>query len=286
MTDSLSTTTTRLIREHFPWGAPGFPVSAPAEPDQQRRQVEEWLSRRTAPFDAAVAALVARVKPILGDVVEEVHRAGEHRLVARIDLGNATKSPASILEKMVREWKGSPEEAPPISFTNFDRELDDLGRFRIVANFLSDVELIARRLAAPYGAGADLSAAQRALAGDYLLHRNAFADKILIDPGHRQKGERCRKGVFEPRPTELSHLRVEVQIQTLLQEAWDKKDHYLLYEPRRRGEEPSMEHECEMFAMSELLYVADLTFDRLRESMLAEKVRPGSAKKGGSDASS
>ncbi len=279
MTDSLSTTTTRLIREHFPWGASGFPASAPAEPDQQRRQAEEWLSRKTAPFDAAVAALVARIKPVLGDVEEEVHRAGEHRLVARIDLGNATKSPASILEKMAREWQGELEEAPPISFTNFDRELEDLGRFRIVANFLSDVEFIARRLAAPYGRGTDLSAGQRALAGDYLLHRNTFADKILLDPHDRHKGERCRKGVFEPHRPELSHLRVEVQIQTLLQEAWDKKDHYLLYEPRRRGEEPALEHECEMFAMSELLYVADLTFDRLREAMLA-------ARKGDSDAHS
>ncbi len=190
MSNSFPTTTSRLIREHFPWGAPDFPVSAPAEPDQQRRTVEQWLSRKTAPFDAAVAALVARVKPILGDMVEEVHRAGEHRLVARIDLGNATKSPASILEKMAREWSGSSEEAPPISFTNFDRELKDLGRFRIVANFLSDVELIARRLAAPYGAGTNLSAAQRALAEDYLLRRNTFDNEILIDPHHRHNGER------------------------------------------------------------------------------------------------
>ncbi len=277
--DLLTTNIERLIREHFPWGESGIPASPSAKPDQRRRWVEEWLRRKTATFDAAVITLVARVEPILREVEEEVRESGEHRLVTRIDLGNAIKSPASILEKMVRVWEEKGSEVPPVSFTNFTRELDDLGRFRIVTNFLSDVELIADRLAAPYGTRQGLTAAQRALADDFLLRSNAFEDKVLLHPRRRNKGERCRKGVFEPRLPEQSHLRVEVQIQTLLQEAWDKKDHYLLYEPRRRGEKVDLEHECEMFAMSELLYVADLTFDRLRAEMLR-------GRKGGTDARS
>jgi ppGpp synthetase/RelA/SpoT-type nucleotidyltranferase len=280
-------TIARLIRDHFPWGEPGFPASSPAEPDQQRRQVEEWLGRKTAPFEAAVAALVARVRPILRLVDEEVRQAGEERLVNRIDLTHATKSPASILEKMVRAWKEKGGATPPISFTNFSRELDDLGRFRVVTNFLSDADRIADRIAAAYDLRQERSDAQRRLATEFLLHENAFEDKILVHPRERRKGQRCRQGIFEPRRPEDCHLRVEVQIQTLLQEAWDKKDHYLLYEPRRRGETVALQHECEMFAMSELLYVADLTFDRLREAMLeGRRGRCGEQKEGGSDASS
>lgn len=278
MKETSPTLIARLIRDHFPWGTPGAPPTAPSEPDQQRRAVEEWLQRHTAPFRAAVTALVARIRPVLSEVEAEVHhQEGEQRLVARIDLNHATKSPPSILEKMGRAWEERPGAAPPISFANFEREIDDLGRLRIVTNFLSDVERIAKRLEAPYRTREGLSEAQRALAEEYLLRQNAFEDRVLLHPGKRNKGERCHKGIFGPRRPELSYLRVEVQIQTLLQEAWDKKDHYLLYEPRRRGEPVALEHECEMFAMSDLLYVADLTFDRLRDSMLAgwEKGNPG-----------
>ncbi len=275
MTDDFSITIARLIRKHFPWGESGFPTSAPAEPDQQRRFVEQWLRRKTTPFELTVTTLVALVEPILRGVEEGIRQAGENRLVHRIDLGNAAKSPASILEKMAREWEARPDKAPPVSFDNFDRVLDDLGRFRIVTNFLSDVGRIADGLAMPYRTRSGLSAAQRSLAGDFLLRDNCFEDRILLHPGNRKKGERCCKGVFGPRRPEQSHLRVEVQIETLLQEAWDKKDHYLLYEPRRRGETVALEHECEMFAMSELLYVADLTFDRLREAMLAGRKNRG-----------
>jgi hypothetical protein len=191
----------QLIQEHFPWAKPGFPASAPAEPDQKRRFVEDWLRRQTVPFRAAVTTLVARVQPILRDVEEEVGQAGEQRLVARIDLGNVTKSATSILEKMVRAWK-EPDEAPPVHFDNFTRKLDDLGRFRIVTNFLSDVERIAERLAAAYHPRQALSDAQRALGEDYRLHEDTFEDKVLLHPRDRNKGERCFKGVFEPRQPE------------------------------------------------------------------------------------
>jgi hypothetical protein len=53
----------------------------------------------------------------------------------------------------------------------------------------------------------------------------------------------------------------------MLQEAWDKKDHFLIYEPRRRGEPIDGADSIEIYAMSELLYVADLTFDRLLDAI-------------------
>ena len=79
------------------------------------------------------------------------------------------------------------------------------------------------------------------------------------------------KGLLYPRQTTLNIYKVEVQVQTQLQEAWDKKDHFLNYEPRRRGENIDPSSTIEMFSMSELLYVADLTFDRLKKTIVGEK---------------
>lgn len=95
----------------------------------------------------------------------------------------------------------------------------------------------------------------------------------MLGPKERSSGERCRKGVFSLRKDAL--IRVEVQIQTMLQEAWDKKDHFLVYEPKRRGEAVEACHIIEIYAMSELLYVADLTFDRLLEIIRERRGRGG-----------
>ena len=58
---------------------------------------------------------------------------------------------------------------------------------------------------------------------------------------------------------------------TQLQEAWDKKDHFLVYEKRRNEPERDEENfpdflDAKMFAMSELLYVADQYFEQLRKT--------------------
>jgi ppGpp synthetase/RelA/SpoT-type nucleotidyltranferase len=192
--------------------------------------------------------------------------------VARIDSSALVKSPGSILEKMVRDWEPNGGSPPAIGFRNFLQEMEDVGRFRVVANFLSDVERITNALEAPFGpSSTPLTPAQRALKDDYRLRQNCLHDSVYLLPEQRKKGERCRKGVFYPRARSLEHLKVEVQVQTLLQEAWDKKDHFLVYERRRRGEVVNSLHAMEIFAMSELLYVADLTFDRLRLAIDSER---------------
>ncbi len=66
-------------------------------------------------------------------------------------------------------------------------------------------------------------------------------------------------------------LFLEIQVMTQLQEAWDKKDHFLVYETRRRDPESDEENfsdflDAKMNAMSELLYVADNYFEDLRSS--------------------
>ena len=56
---------------------------------------------------------------------------------------------------------------------------------------------------------------------------------------------------------------------TQLQEAWDKKDHFLVYEKRRAEPESDEDNfpdfmDSKMFAMSELLFIADQYFEILR----------------------
>lgn len=255
-----------LIQDHFPWGVASLPPRpASTDPAVLEAVVGSWIGRQTIPFGEAALALAARVRPIL---VALEARVSLGRLLARIDCSSHVKSPASILEKMVRDWV--PEEGDPtLNFGNFHQRLYDLGRFRIVANFISDAERIAQELGRTYTLPtAELSLAQQLLRADYSLDDCPLVDSMHLAPGDRKAGARCIKGVFRPRRQSES-LAVEVQVQTQLQEAWDKKDHFLVYEPRRRGEAVEPRHEREIFAMSELLYIADLTFDRLRGEIVA-----------------
>ncbi|MBI4700695.1 MAG: hypothetical protein HY744_05950 [Deltaproteobacteria bacterium] len=264
----------RLIGEFFPWGERDYPPRpGPATPELLAGAVRRWLEEQTRLFRHAALALLARVEPVLREAEQALPADERPRLFARIDLSALVKSPDGILDKMVRDWSPETGAAPGLNFRNFKSELGDLGRFRIVTNFLSDADEIAKVLAAPFQAPAaqPLTAAQIALRDDFLIGKEGFKDAIRLMPGARPTGERSFKGVFFPRQAGSKDLKVEVQVQTMLQEAWDKKDHFLVYEPRRRGQEPDPQHVREMFAMSELLYVADLTFERLREAVLARR---------------
>jgi ppGpp synthetase/RelA/SpoT-type nucleotidyltranferase len=258
----------RLVREFFPWGEQGYPqIPFPDSPQAREETAKRWLREYTRQFRGVALTLIARMIPILYELENSLRHTEGSRLFARIDASALLKRPESILEKMVRDWDGI--RTPKASFRSLGDKVDDIGRFRIVANFLSDVEMISRALELPYGSSTlALSPPQRALMNEYQLRGNQLRDTIHVQPEERKRGERCRKGIFHPRDPALDYLKVEVQIQTLLQEAWDKKDHFLIYEPRRRGERLDPRHIMEIFAMSELLYVADLTFDRLKQAIL------------------
>jgi len=257
----------RLIRDYYRWGQNNFlPENHKVADEEKNKQtVLFWLEEEVRPFKNTALTLIASIQPILLDLIFQLPDEEKSRFFARIDPSSLSKSSESILEKMVRNW--SPDKGPPsLSFDNFRNELKDLGRFRIVTNFLSDMGLIKKKLENPYGSdGQSLTANQRKLKEYFLLQNNQFEDLIHLQPDHRNRGERCYKGIFYPRSHEFSLYKIEVQIQTQLQEAWDKKDHFLVYEPRRRGEKLDPTVTIEMFSMSELLYVADLTFDRLKK---------------------
>jgi hypothetical protein len=261
-----------LIQQFFPWNQPDYPLKPPrADSTSLRNIVQSWIEQKTRRHKNAALALLARIYPILRDVEKALPRGETPRMLFRIDVAGLVKSPASVLDKMVRDWDPSTKTAPGLDFRNFLVETTDLGRFRIVVNFLSDIDLVCTALLQPYAqAGpSGLAPAQQTLVAEFGLEGNRLEDLVHQPPEARTKGERCRKGVFYPR--KQSELKVEVQVQTMLEEAWDKKDHFLIYEPRRRGEFVDPSHIREMFAMSELLYVADLTFDRLREAVVKQR---------------
>lgn len=252
----------RFLCAHFrEWPSHVQPLTA----DDRIRCVRAWLSDGCGPHHATALALIACVGAVLDELHARISSREQSRLFYRIDVENLSKTPDSILDKMMRGWDPDRPTQPAVSFGNYLDQLRDLARFRIVANFLSDVETIQSELTAAFGNGV-LTAAQRSLRDGFVLEDNAFEDCTHLLPAARDKGERCFKACLWPKGK--PGLRVEVQVMTILEEAWDKKDHFLIYEPRRRGDHIDRRSEIEMFAMSELLYVADLTFDRLKKQIL------------------
>ena len=66
-----------------------------------------------------------------------------------------------------------------------------------------------------------------------------------------------------------------MQILTMLQESWDKKDHFLIYEQKRCGKTIKTEHEQMTFTLSESAYLLDRDWARLK----LEIEKPKSPKK-------
>jgi ppGpp synthetase/RelA/SpoT-type nucleotidyltranferase len=258
----------RLIGEHFPWDRP-----RPVQWEAQLAHVRRWLEQETALYRAVTTALIARIDPILAGLQQQLPPHEQGRLVYRLDDRHVLKTPDSILEKMARRWE-DPRRPPRVSFNNL-YELNDLGRFRIVTNFLSDVEWLCRHLEEPYDASKRerLSPAQQALSREFSLQGNRFEDLIDISHRSRKSGERCRKAHFTPKVPEHRACSVEVQVLTVLQEAWDKKDHFLIYERRRAGLQVDEKHERLSYSLSEQLYVADLLFDQLKQDSAPAQVQ-------------
>ncbi|WP_224366325.1 RelA/SpoT domain-containing protein [Hyalangium versicolor] len=257
----------QLVDAHFPWGD----GPCPERVEDRLAHVRRWLEQQAAIYRGIATALIARVEPILTQLQQRLSANQPDRLFFRIDESHITKSPESILEKMAREWRREQTLAPPVSFHNLD-QLKDLGRFRIVANFLDDVEVITRCIEEPYDATkrTRITPGQFQLREEFGLASNRFEDMIAMAPEHRSTGERCRKGWFSPRQADLRGYRVEVQIVTLLQEAWDKKEHFLVYERVRRGEHVPLEHRIIFADLSAQLAQADRDFNRLKREAEAQ----------------
>ncbi len=217
---------------------------------------EEYILPKIQIHDVLCTASKASIARLMEPLIQG-HR---HRFFCRVDDSHQQKSAASIVEKVRRsqEKKVGPGEPEPMryDFTNFAVKMTDLARFRIVCNLLHDVELV-----------------ENAIEQSQEL-REAFSiqkvSSITLRPRQRKSGERSVKFTLEYRARQ--GLFLEIQVMTQLQEAWDKKDHFLVYEKRRVNPEKDEENfpdylDSKMFAMSELLFIADQYFELLRSSV-------------------
>jgi len=214
----------------------------------------EFILRKLQIHDVLCTTTMATVKKLLAPLKK---RYG-HRFFCDIDDSNRQKNPASIIDKIRRSQaeKSKPGEPEPdrCDLNNFTTKMTDLARFRIVCNFLSDVDKVSK-----------------AIRNTEEL-TNAFNIKeestIYLRPKNRKSGERSNKFVFELK--DQPGLFLEIQVMTQLQEAWDKKDHFLVYEQRRKFPDKDEEIfpdflDAKMFSTAELLFVADDYFEWLRK---------------------
>ncbi len=213
-------------------------------PYNTRERYEEFIRLKTQMHSSLCSTVISDINKILASLKNEFH----HRFFSRIDDTHTLKTPASIVEKLRR----SPEK---YDLNNFGTTMTDVARFRIVCNFLTDAEKIA-----------DCIEKNEKL-NEHFHFVEGKKSTVNLHPEKRSSGERSIKFILKSKSK--TGLCLEIQIMTQLQEAWDKKDHFLVYEKRRR--EPGKNEEkfpdyldAKMFAMGELLYVADHYFDDLR----------------------
>ncbi len=225
------------------------------EPYNTPQRFGEFIRQKVQPHNTLCTVVKAEIDKLLAPLI----RRCENRFFCRIDDSHQLKTPESIIDKIFRPFKKGPKAGEPIpsqyDLKNFDKTMTDLARFRIVCNFLSDVKIVEEAICK----------------SEKLNQKFNIKHESTIDqrPKLRKSGERSVKFVLEYK--NQPGLFLEIQVMTQLQEAWDKKDHFLVYETRRRDPESDEENfsdflDAKMHAMAELLYVADNYFEDLRSS--------------------
>jgi ppGpp synthetase/RelA/SpoT-type nucleotidyltranferase len=227
---------TDFIRNNFP------------EPYNTPKTYKDFILPKIQQHDTLCTAVIAEVKKsILPPLIKKHH----YRFFCRIDADHKIKQPISIVDKIIRSIKLE----VPHTLNNFTTTIKDLARFRIVCNFIHDVDEVVESLAK----------------SEVLNNLFSIEPKSTMNlhPGSRKSAERSVKLILEYK--KLPDLFLEIQVMTQLSEAWDKKDHFLVYEVRRRFPDKEAENfpdylDAKMNAMGELLFVADSYFEALRAS--------------------
>ncbi len=199
--------------------------------------------------------------------------AGAERFIARLDrTSSPTKSPRSIddkifrylsgnsvaghkighhLKKKLRDKKAEKEVFLKTFFRDLHEIMNDLARFRIIGNFLSDVHAICDRFN-------DVNWAAHGIQLKPNIDDRIVHDRWLTGAGGHRAIHMTMFVTLNDRP-----IHVEVQLMTLLETGWDAKSH-MYYELTRQGEgNLDQETKLKIQAMSDMLYVADALFDDL-----------------------
>ena len=232
-----------FISRHFP-----SPYNTP-------ERFGEYLLSKIHLYETLCTSAMAEVNTLLHPLIEQY----SHRFFCRIDETHRLKTPASIVDRLYRSYKERSANDGPDSghydLANFVTKMTDLARFRIVCNFLSDVMKVSEKIKNSENLNSFFDIKQKS--------------SINQRPKDRKSGERSIKFTMEYK--KMPGLFLEIQVMTQLEEAWDKKDHFLVYEKHRQAPDKDGEYfpdflDAKMLAMSELLYVADTYFDELRAS--------------------
>jgi len=225
--------------------------------EQDIRFIEQKLPKpynNADRFHEAINQRLTEHKDLCTLVIKEVEKllqllqdsAPKQRLSCRIDSSNQTKSPERIIQKIRTQKDG--KGRPLHTWDNFSTTMTDLARFRIIANFLGDVDRIVEGIETHK---------------PFLSYFTMKKDNTIDDPlKGRHSGERSVKLVLIENQSNMS---VEIQVMTMFQEAWDKKDHCLVYEKVRIDEEVPPELKALSLITSELLYTADKYYEDFRK---------------------
>lgn len=161
-----------------------------------------------------------------------------------------SKNPIRCAEKLVKdrtwaEFKGSYKEW--LGDEHWWQRIYDLAAFRIVCNFLNDVEEVRAALMGAFSQPPFKKPEPR----DFIWN---------IDLA-RKRGARSIHLLLQlPSP---EGCRAELQLMTTLQQAWDYKEHVLEYEVMRGKGESRKSHIMLLRSLSDLLFIADETFNRI-----------------------
>ena len=160
---------------------------------------------------------------------------------------NRTKSLEGFREKMTRPGK---KYADPL------HEITDLAGVRVMAYFKSDIDAIGKLVR-------DLYTIDIANSIDFetITEANVFGYQsihliVSLNPGQNS-------------PPELTGLKCEVQVRTILQHAWAETTHGRLYKPPTT---PPKAVRRRFYALSGLLEIADHEFEFLRDREIQVKL--------------
>ena len=254
---------------------------------KETKLIEEWEFHNRTAYETFVKEKIQDLETIANEIFGEfVNNVTEwekdylkdrkySRFVAKVEAppeDKLLKGHGRVVEKIFESWEKHDEweKLPPEKKKGakeplkhdpklFMNTLTDLIRFRIICNYLKDVNYMDRKI---------LELCEY----DKKINMKERTDHIEVPFPDRRVGHRAMQYVFAFSHGEETVL-FEVQVMTQLQHAWDKKDHHLIYEYDRigQGDTIPLHLKNRMAAMSELLYVADTVFDSLYEEISGGK---------------
>ncbi len=237
---------------------------------QADRDFNRWFGPLSRRVEVAAVRVIGDVRKALDVARERIfEREGGIRQVWFVTgTEDSLKSAASVRSKLGRELCEQ-EDAEPLSEGRMSLDqvekllfaFPDLGRFRVICDLSLDVK----------EAIEVLQLKDRLLLGRYPIreYKDFVHDRDLR---RRLRGHRAQQLTVEVEEDGRPH-RVEIQLMTLLQHAWDRRNHPL-YEWEREGGSLPVELWVNDLALAETLHLVDEQAARNWEEFL--KIRRGS----------